>query len=153
MHHRWTPEGVAAAVNGALVFLVPVALAAYASSVDTAVRPEGWPQTRAWLAGLVGAGAVASPFVMVAAWRTWVHARRLRQGLGTGWSGVLEAGALGLALALLVLAPGIVFRPLEAPPYVVAYGGGAVVVGLTIGLVLRGAALIALRFARQPARP
>jgi len=136
---------VAAAVNGLLVLLVPIGFALYAMSTDQRVRPSGWPQVRAWLRAPIEAGVVAMPFAMVAAWRTWVHARLRRQGQGSGWKGVLEGGALGLALALLVLAPGIVLSPLQALPYVVAYGGLATAIGLVIAFVLRLVALAVLR--------
>ena len=64
--------------------------------------------------------------------------------------GVAEAGASGLILALLYLAPGIVTRPAEAPPYVIAYGGGALLLGVAVGLFLRTTAILVLKF-RKPA--
>jgi hypothetical protein len=155
MRVRWTPEGAAAAVNGLLVLLVPMGLAAYLSSFGTAVRPPGWPQVRAWLQVLIGSGVAALPFAVLCAWRTFVHARTRRRGQASGWSGVLEGGACGFAVALLVLAPGIVLRPLDAKPYVVVYGGAATVIGLAIGFVLRLVALgvLALAPSRDSARP
>ena len=70
------------------------------------------------------------PLALIAAWRTRVHARRYLKGEGTGWPGVIEAGALGFGIAVLVLSRGILTRPAEALPYVVAYGGIALIVGL-----------------------
>jgi len=86
-----------------------------------------------------------SPLALVAAWRTWVHAARYRSGHGRAWQGVLEAGAAGFVIALFVLAPGIAMQPTKAPPYVVFYGGAALVLGLAIGLVLRTAAILVLK--------
>ena len=57
---------------------------------------------------------------------------------------VLEGGLVGFAVALWVLLPGIVTRPLDAPPYLIAYGGFAVVVGVICGLVLRTTGAIAM---------
>ncbi len=57
----------------------------------------------------------------------------------------LEAGLCGLGTALLYLAPGIVTRPMEAPPYVIVYGGAALILGLLVGLFLRAAAVLVLR--------
>jgi len=87
------------------------------------------------------------PVALLAGWRTWVHASRYREGKGTGWQGVAEAGGLGLTLALVVLARGIVTRPADAPPYVIFYGGVALILGLAIGLFLRVTALTVLKFA------
>ncbi len=47
---------------------------------------------------------------------------------------------------LLVLLPGIVTRPREAAPYIIVYGGAALVVGLAVGVLLRMTALAILRF-------
>ena len=49
-------------------------------------------------------------------------------------------------LALLYLAPGIVTRPAEAPPYVIAYGGAALLLGVVVGLFLRTTAILVLKF-------
>jgi hypothetical protein len=59
--------------------------------------------------------------------------------------GVGEAGACGLVLGVMYLAPGIVTRPAEAPPYVMVYGGASLLLGLLMGLVLRGTAILVLR--------
>ena len=61
-----------------------------------------------------------APFAMAAAWRTFVHARRwLERGL-RGAQGILEGAACGFAGAVLVLLPGIVTHPTQAPPYLLA---------------------------------
>jgi hypothetical protein len=108
---RRKPEDVASVVNGVIVLLLPVGLAA-------------------------------------AAWRTWVHARRYVAEEASGWLGVAEAGAVGFSIALLILSPGILTRPAQAPPYIIVYGGIALLVGLALGVILRTTAILVLIFSR-----
>lgn len=142
------PEAAAAIVNGLLVLLTPPGLL-LAGSVflrdPEAVRPEG--ASVMWPAILTGLQMVPKllPFAALAAWRTWVHARRWREHRGSGWQGVAEAGACGFAVALKILAHGILTRPAEAPPFIVAYGGPALILGLAAGVTLRITALLVLR--------
>jgi hypothetical protein len=115
---------------------------------------------RAWPAG-IGAGQVLLELVRfeltfavlgaVAGWRTWVHARRFAAGQSSGWTGIAEAALCGLIVAILVLAPGIVTRPREAPPYVVFYGGVAFMLGGAVGVVLYGVARVILRSPKSTA--
>jgi len=148
---RGRPEAVAAIVNGLVVLLAPVALLVIGPhlfpidrNASVTVRPPGASNIGILMefAQLV---LVLMPFAALASWRTWAHARGLLEGRSRGWMGVAEAGAAGLAVALVVLAPGIVTRPLEAPPYVIAYGGAALFLGLLTGLALRLTALLVLR--------
>src|SRR5213592_2665097 len=148
-----TPEGLAAVVNAVLVALIPVGVVWVVSmGVESGnivhARPlsffEHMLATLYDLAAYLGA---IVPVALLAGWRTWVHASRFRDGKGTGWQGVVEAGGLGLTLALVVLARGIVTRPAEAPPYVIFYSGVALILGLAIGLILRVTALTVLKFA------
>jgi hypothetical protein len=88
--------------------------------------------------------AILSMFAAPAAVRTFVHARRWLESGRSGVQGILEAGLCGFGGALVVLMPGIVTRPTEAPPYVVAYGGLATVLGLCVGVVLWLTATIVL---------
>jgi hypothetical protein len=90
---------------------------------------------------------VTGPLAAITAWRTWVHARRRLEGVAS-FRGVAEAAGCGFAIALIVLAPGIIFKPLEAPPYVIFYGGVAIIFGALVGAVLHAAALAAMRLAR-----
>lgn len=146
------PESVAAAVNAAIVILLPVILLAAGSMVlnpDTntsvTVRPPGGPVIgqSSWLLAQFALGTL--PFATLAGWRTWVYATRWQEQRRGSWLAVAEAGGWGLPVALVILAPGIVTRPMDAPPYLIAYGGFALLVGLVLGLVLRTAALIVLR--------
>ena len=136
-------EVVAAVLNGSLVLIAPLALLAVSphfipdhTNGSTTVRPPGVGPGVPLLV-LVQVASYLSPFALLAGWRTWVHARKWQEGVGTGWQGVVEAGATGLAVALILLAPGIVTRPLEAPPYVAFYGSAALILGLIVGLILR----------------
>ena len=152
---RRPPEQVAAAVNALVVMLIPSGLLlAYlmtptpGNTVVARVSPL-WVLVLDWMFQI---SLLFTPFVglgFVAGWRTLVHASRYRQRQGTGWRGVAEAAGLGFLVALLVLSHGILTRPLEAPPYIVAYGGGAAILGLVLGLILRGTALLALTLAGE----
>ena len=154
---RLRPARLAAIVNGLIVLLMPWALVGLVewaasgqlrngTSVTARVSSDFEYITRI----LVTVGMVVAwtmPLALMAGWRTWVHAKRRLEGRGSGWRGVIEGGGLGFCVALLMLLPGILTHPLQAPPYVAAYGGIAAVFGLVVGIVLRFTALIALRFA------
>ena len=139
------------ALNALLVLASPSILMAVAmlASVDSntsvTVRPAGASRVQPVVRSIIEMGTWMLPFAAIAAWRTWVHAQRWRARRGSGWQGVAEAGACGLAAALFYLAPGIVTRPRDAAPYVITYGGAATVVGLLFGLVLRTTAVLILR--------
>ena len=155
------PENVAAAVNGIVVMLAPAMLlilpalfrsnisgtSSYVTAPDPAgisARIDAFP----WMMF-----AAVAPFAAIAAWRTRVHAMRWRTAGVSGWQGVAEASVLGLLVALGVLAPGIIYKPEQAPPYVIFYGGAALILGLMTGLLLRFTALIALRLQTAHAVP
>jgi hypothetical protein len=151
-------EIVAAVVNGLLVLLLPLAVLAAGSTIDqddfdasvTADVP-GAPRMSATIRILTRTSLVLFPFALLAGWRTWVYARRWCDQQDRGWLAVAEAGACGLIVALLYLAPGIVTRPAEAPPYVIAYGGGALMSGLVVGVFLRTMAVLVLAFRKSRA--
>ncbi len=152
---RRNPEVLAAVANGAIVVFLPsivVALVTIVASrdpnVSSPVHPVGWsPWPDAIRFVLVSASGMA-PFALVAGLRTWMLARRWRNGDRT-WRGVVEAGACGLIVELIALLPGIVTRPTQAWAYIVAYGGLALIVGLVIGLILQASAVIVLTLARE----
>ena len=155
---RRHPEDVAAFVNAVLTFLLPAALllALFAvhstsgldSNASVTVHPDRsfFELTGEFLSAWASTAKLFVPFSLIAGWRTWVHARRYREGRGTGWQGVVEAGVLGLLAALLVLSRGILTRPADALPYIIVYGWGAAFVGLAFGLVLRTSAHAVLRW-------
>src|SRR5688500_14581233 len=146
------PESMAAVVNGLLVVLLPLAGLVAGSSItvdnfDATVTasPPGYSRMGTMVPMLVRMSFVLIPFALLAGWRTWVYARRWCDQQDPGWRAVAEAGACGLILALLYLAPGIVTRPAEAPPYVIVYGGAALLLGMVVGLFLRTTAILVLK--------
>ena len=157
---RARPEVVAGIVNALVVWLFPLGFLVFGDvffdgvrNTSTAVRavdPTGFTRTHA-LVQLLWTGALLLPFAMLAGWRTWYHARRRHELTSESWQGVLEAGACGLVVALGVLSPGIVTRPFEAAPYVLFYGGAALILGLVVGVFLRTTALLVLKLYAAPA--
>ena len=150
-------ESVAAVVNGLLVMLLPLAVFVAGSNsnldnFDASVTADvpGAPRMWATIRMLIPASLVLFPFALLAGWRTWVYARRWCDRQDRGWWAVWEAGACGFILALLYLAPGIVTRPAEAPPYVIVYGGAALVLGVLAGLLLRTTAILVLELRKSP---
>lgn len=148
---RRQPEVVAGVVNALLVLLLPVGLcvAAWVGLwFDNSARVSASSRTVRVLVNLFQMGILVEaflPLAVVAGWRTWAHARRYRARQGTGWQGVAEAGAVGLFIAIWILRYGIVTRPAEAPPYIIVYGGAALILGLAIGLILRMTAILTLK--------
>jgi len=152
------PEAEAAVVNGLLVLLLPLAVLVAGNSInlddfDTSVTADvpGAPRvwTVIWI--LIRTSLVLFPFALLAGWRTWVYARRWCDQREAGWRAVAEAGACGLILALVYLARGIVTRPAEAPPYVIVYGGAALLVGVVVGVILRMTAILVLKVRKSAA--
>ena len=148
------PEDVAAVVNALVVLLGPPLLmiagsmlfpnpsSTNTSTVVVGVDPNPVGSAVAVFAPMLMALA---PLALIAGWRTHVHARRWRDGRGRGWRGVAEAAAVAGGIALIVLSPGILTRPLEAPPFLLVYGGAAIVLGLLVGVILRFTALLTLK--------
>ena len=160
---RRRPEAVAALVNGLIVWLLPTGISALvtiggglglgASDTNTTVHADGWTPLDPIMATALQFGLVTLPFAAVAAWRTWIHAKRRRE-LGTsGWQGVGEAGACGLLAVLVLLGPGILSHPTLAMPFLLVYGAFAVLIGLLIGTLLRGTAVMVLKLTEPIALP
>jgi hypothetical protein len=99
---------------------------------------------------------LATPLAALASWRTLVHAQRFVTRQTTGWQGVFEAGALGFALTLPLVLPGVVARQFNPGTwgqpeafmlglaYVGAYGLFGLVLGLVLGFLLRLSAALTL---------
>lgn len=149
------PATVAALVNGLVVYLLPLAFVGavglFASDYSNGgTRVVGIDPNRAYVwsqrLGFVGGYLTGlAPFALAAGWRTFVHAKRwLEHGRG-GAMGIVEGALCGFAGAVLVLMPGILTKPTQAPPYVLAYGGMAAALGLTVGAILWVTATITLR--------
>ena len=145
---RGHPEAAAAVVNAAIVMVVPLA---YVGLIDAL--------SGATVAGalLVRSAAMRVLFAALAAWRTGSHSKRWLTGEAALWRPVAEAAATAFVVALAYLARGILTRPADAPPFVIVYGGGALILGAIVGAILRTTAVLALRlngaiFAHHPLR-
>jgi hypothetical protein len=155
------PATIAAAVNAVVVYALPILVYGLlsqrpghaASTTVTADDPDRMRHFLNQARPIVAYAALLAPFAMTAAWRTFVHARQWLAHHDRRWQGVLEAGAAGLAGTVLVLLPGIVTHPLQAPAYVVGYSVFAVPIGLAFGLVLRFTALAVLKLLTWRAAP
>lgn len=153
-------EYAAALTNFLLIFLIVIGLMA-SSSADGSAHVDANP-FKAAVSTAVIAFMIATPLGTLAFWRTWVHAQRFMARQTTGWRGVFEAGALGFALTLPVVMPGVIarqFNPGEwGQPqafvlglgYVGVYGLIGLVVGLVLGSVLWLAARVVLLLYRRP---
>src|SRR5215475_5272409 len=109
---------LAAAVNGAVVLLLPALLVLFLSVYQVIVPSKGTTVHANPLSPVVSAieasifGAVFMlPLALVAAWRTWVHATRWQEQERTLW-GVAGAGALGALVVIAMLAPGVLVAAL-----------------------------------------
>jgi hypothetical protein len=147
---RERPEAWAAAVNGIIVLSLPLlfvlAIAIWGRPGTPPVKPPGSPSST-WLAlpVLLMTELGMLPLALIAAWRTWVYAERFQHGVSRGWEAVAEAGLVGVLASLWMLAGPTLRRPLDAPPYLLTYGGMALLAGLLVGLVLRASAVLVLR--------
>jgi hypothetical protein len=150
---RQPPEVVAALVNGGLVLALPIPWVWFAWSSNTAVTPSRLYDAALTTLVIGGMMTALLPVALVVFWRTLVHAKRYLRHQGTGWQGVLEGGALGGGVALLILLQPILRQPLQAPPYVIVYAGGAFVIGLVLALELRMTGLLVLRLCRGRRAP
>jgi hypothetical protein len=150
------PATLAALVNGLVVYLLPLAFAGavalfasdYSNGSTRVVgvdpnRAYVWSQ-RLWfvVAYLTG----LAPFALAAVWRTFVHAKRWLDHGRWGAMGIVEGALCGFAGAVLVLMPGILTKPTQALPYVLAYGGIAAALGLAVGAILWATATITLQW-------
>ena len=144
---------IVALVNALVVYLLPLALVAAIAlfaplrngTTVVGVDPD---RARVWSNRIQFIAAYLmglAPFAMVAAWRTFVYARRWLERGSYGFMGILEGGLCGLAGAVLVLLPASMMKPTQAPPYLIAYGALAAIVGLGVGLVLWVTGSIAVR--------
>jgi hypothetical protein len=122
---RRRSEVVAALANFFVVQLLPsgiVGVLAIGSSLgigakanEVTVHPPGWTPVIPIAVTAFQLGLVMLPFALLAAWRTWVHAKRWLEFGTSGWEGVGEAAACGLATLLVMLLPGIPRAPDSSP--------------------------------------
>lgn len=146
-------ETVAAALNALAVFVSPVFLVLLSSLFPTGgstVRPSDSSLFGDMIRTALLMARLTVPLSVVAAWRTWVHARMWLTKGASGWQGVLEAGFVGFGTVISMRIIGLRFGsvtqgPTLTVPFVIVYGGLAFIAGLIAGVVLRGLALVALR--------
>ena len=135
------------------MLLVPAFWAGYLNYTSTAVRPV--PATV--LSSAVSALPVLfvfAPVSMLVFWRTYVHARAFRLVPSTVWRGPIESAALGGGIALLIMLPATAGTWAREPfhmviEYIAIYVVGTALVGLMLGLLLAGTALLAIVFTRR----
>ncbi len=146
------PAVQAAALNGALVLVVPAVCLAYADYTWDAVRPL----PPSLLSSAFRALPVVAPLIpvsMLVIWRSYVHARSYRITPLSAWRGPCEAAAIagGLALLVMLFATAGTWKR-ESPVLVVEYIGIYVVATALMGLMLGiGLALTAMLFLRVKA--
>ena len=134
-------EQAAALTNFVLILLIVAGLMMTSSSDGAHVYAN--PVKAIFQAIAIGV-LVAVPLGTMAAWRTWAHAQRYLTQPASRWRGVLEAGALGFALTLPFVLPGVVARQFnpgewgqpQAFMFGLAYVGAYGLLGLAAGLVL-----------------
>lgn len=150
---RRTPEIVATVVNALMVLFLPIIVSAVASLVpdNTHSGAVGYaPGSSPLIAatrGMILNVSLMAPFSAVAAWRTWVHATRWREG-ERSFQGVLEAGSCGFAAPaiplILGVGPRLQTNPLLALGNVLFYATFGFVIGLVVGIFLQLTAMIVL---------
>src|SRR5262245_35119190 len=151
-HVDWSnrPPLIAASVNAAIILLLPGLLSLvleilqsiYPSLASNTVHARQVSPFMRAIETSVIAIFVTGPLATVAAWRTWVHATRWQMRRRTWW-GVLEAGAVGALLVILMLLPGVLAAALVGAGSLAGIGafgfyaaiGG--LVGFGFGLVLQ----------------
>lgn len=148
-----------ALVNALVVYLLPLAFAGAVALFgpdysNGGTRVVGVDPNRAyvWSRRVAFAGAyvtVLAPLAFAAAWRTFVHTKRWLEHGRWGLIGIVEGAVCGFAAAVIVLLPGILTKPAQAPPYVFAYGGLASVLGLAVGAILWVTAALTLQLSTR----
>ncbi len=150
---RWRqPEHQAAALNGALILIVPAVWLAYGDYTWEGGRPT--PPTV--LSSAVRALPVLlwlAPVSLLVAWRTYVHACAYRLKPITVLRGPVESAAIsgGIALMLMVRATALSWsrQPFYLViAYIAFYVGATALAGLVWGLLLAATALLVLRLRR-----
>jgi hypothetical protein len=150
------PENAAALVNALVVLALPTVLVIVVSllpeRMDTSVtvRPPGSMRPILEAVGFILFMTTAAlPFAVAAGWRTLVHARRAIDTGSAGWRSLWDGALLGFAGAGLVLLGPTLVRPLQAPPYWIAYGTMAAALGVVIAFGLRVTALLVLGLLKE----
>lgn len=117
-------------------------------AVPAGMSPLQWDASR-MLPVLAGGVGALMPCAAIAAWRTFVHAKRYLVRRDRWWQGIAEAAGLGTAIPILVLGRAVVMDPLQAPPAVAAYAMIGLAIGSAFGLVLTVVAVSVLHWTRR----
>jgi hypothetical protein len=153
-------EQAAAITNLLLFFLIVIGLMTVSSRSNGSVHVYADPLKAAISTALL-AVMIATPPAILVFWRTWVHAQRFLARETRGWRGVFEAGALGFALTLPLVLPGVIARQFNPGAwgqpqafmlglgYVAVYGLLGLAVGLVLGFLLWLSAILALLVHRR----
>lgn len=149
-------ENAAALTNFVVVLLTVFGLSATSWLTGTGGVVVHANPVRSAIQSFLAVLLVALPTAAIVSWRTWEHAKRVIAGESRGWRGVLEAGAIGFALTLPFVLPGVIARQFDPGrwgqpqafflglAYVGVYGLLGLLVGLTLGLILWVAAIAAI---------
>jgi len=143
------PAVQAAALNGALILVVPAVCLAYGDYTWDAVRPSP-PSLLSSALRALPVVAPLTPVSLLVIWRSYVHARSYRLRPLSAWRGPCEAAGIAGGLALLVMLVATAGTWRREPPFlVVKYIGVYVVatalVGLMLGIALAITAMLFLR--------
>jgi hypothetical protein len=143
------PAVQAAAVNGALILLVPAMAATYGDYTSDAVRPFP-PSVLSSALRALPVILAFTPIAMLVVWRSYVHARAYRIRPRSVWRGPCEAAAIagGLALLVMLFATAGTWRrepPVLVVEYIAIYVVATALVGFALGIILAITALIVLR--------
>jgi hypothetical protein len=153
-------EYAAALTNFLLLFLIVIGLMMASSRSTESVHVYADPVKAAVSTALL-ATMIATPPAVLVFWRTWVHAQRFLARETMGWRGVFEAGAVGFALPLPFVLPGVIARQFNPGAwgqpqafmlglgYVGVYGLLGLVVGLILGFLLWLSAILVLLVHRR----
>ena len=146
---RWhEPPIQAALVNGTLMMLLPAAFVVYNDYTAETVRPYAPSIARAVIRA-VPVLIVCAPVAILVAWRSYVHALAYVQRRGAIWRGPLESAAIagGLALAQMIVMTLATWAREPAPrvaAYIAFYAIAFAFIGLLLGIVLAGTAMLVL---------
>ena len=142
------PEFQAAALNAALILIVPGVWSAYLDYTWDAVRPSA-PTIITSAIKALPIVALLLPISLLVAWRSHFHARAYRINRRTVWRGPLESAAIAGGLALLVMLRATAHTWSRQPAdlvvvYIGFYVGATAALVLVLGLLLAGTALLVI---------
>jgi MFS family permease len=147
------PEWRAAALNGALMLIVPMAWLAYGDYTWEVGRPSPPTMLSSTLRSIPVALGFA-PVALLVVWRTYVHSRAYRLARSRVWRGPAESAGIAGGMALVVMAGATTAAWAREPAslvlaYIAFYAGAAALAGLALGILLAASALLVLHASRD----